>query len=485
MGRYIILFLCILLAFTACDPLVWEDYEPIEDTTGMEEPGEEEPGPGGEVPVVRDSSLIFWAKDFIDGVAVDSSVYEVNGIVGSGIIVSEGSIRNDGSFLVFNDLGAVDLPSVELDTFSALTFSIWLRSYAGGSERLLVKGDVDSNEEKIEIGNDRLRLGVQDSNSENDCFVNESLLTGEWKMLTITVPSLNNGLFNSGNKIRIRGLESEDLSTCELDEILTSFADADMTELGPKLDGEIDNIRIYNRVLTEPEIDSIYMVEKEEFTIANFDFALPRNLISYYTFDEETLVDSKEGLNGVQTSPFSYSEDSPSLSGEGSSADFSALGSSWSVEDSYLDKINAFSASFWLRTDADGYEPLITQGVSPNNNHGIILNTGVISCGTDNYFFGGADFAELVLDNEWHLITLVCEKINQTSDSGDMELYVDSQKQGETLPQSNLDFLNISALYIGTENNGGFFTGQMDNIRFYNKELTQTEIDTIYQSERE
>jgi len=77
-----------------------------------------------------------------------------------------------------------------------------------------------------------------------------------------------------------------------------------------------------------------------------------------------------------------------------------------------------------------------------------------------------------------HLVT--------TYNNGVWRIYVNGVMEGEDLTQTNLITTSNSGLAIGKkgESNGDFFAGKIDDIEFYNVELTPAQVQTIYDQEK-
>lgn len=155
------------------------------------------------------------------------------------------------------------------------------------------------------------------------------------------------------------------------------------------------------------------------------------------------------------------------------------------------------SISFWISyTSSNGTDTFIGESHKPNTNAG---GTTGIRYG-EQYKDGGmgdielyyrdksgnannwvSDASNLANDGNFHHITIVFNTIQ------DVELYVDGQKENMTNTRSqgyNGMQDDVQPVYIGAQNIEGsdvqHIDGAMDDVRLYNKALTNTEVSNLY-----
>jgi hypothetical protein len=83
----------------------------------------------------------------------------------------------------------------------------------------------------------------------------------------------------------------------------------------------------------------------------------------------------------------------------------------------------------------------------------------------------GIDVSALLLDGAWHMFTIT------KASSGSSRLYIDKVNRATT--NSGFGTSSTSALYLGKG-----FIGKMDNLRIYNRALTTSEIETIFNAKQ-
>lgn len=143
---------------------------------------------------------------------------------------------------------------------------------------------------------------------------------------------------------------------------------------------------------------------------------------------------------------------------------------------------SSFSISYWVKTKTIAAG---TQYIWGKVNSAPYYYVGITTAGKSDIFLRGdtmsADTVSLktVTDNKWHNITYI---VNRTSTS---YVYIDgaldktfdiTTKSDETLDNTNL--LRMCASGAGTPSN--YFTGSVDEFRFYNRAISVAEMTRLY-----
>jgi hypothetical protein len=138
----------------------------------------------------------------------------------------------------------------------------------------------------------------------------------------------------------------------------------------------------------------------------------------------------------------------------------------------------------WFRTQSSGEQFLFDTGVAGNRALALSINGSQqfinvwrepTSTSVTRNFATGKPIADLL----WHHVALV-----RNSTTGEVRVYLDGQElvgSGPTLTAGNLSVggpvvLGVAQNSVGSGYNG-MFTGQMDEVRFWNTQRTQTEIN--------
>lgn len=199
-------------------------------------------------------------------------------------------------------------------------------------------------------------------------------------------------------------------------------------------------------------------------------------LVAYYTFDDESCSEAqgKAEYNGVKQGDGTptWSTDIPGAAGK--SLELSNNDAYYQIVTSPFDGKTEYTVNIWLK--AMGNTVVFTHPtVSQNSRIYLEINGGKVggyySYGYDGgYKYFDISVSQLLLDGGWHMLTC-------TYKSSTRKLYIDgtyySSLSGGNTPTAG-----------GYMQLGSGFTGKMDNLRIYNRELTQAEITEIYSAKR-
>lgn len=129
----------------------------------------------------------------------------------------------------------------------------------------------------------------------------------------------------------------------------------------------------------------------------------------------------------------------------------------------------------WSTSTSDGYPfGLRIYNQTDPDNHGKIWvgQYGNSSCNVWPQILS----ERTINDNKWHLILF------QRDDSGNLRLYIDGSLEGEIDASTSCTISNTTELVIGKRNvnyNNRHLTGILDDIRIYNRVLTDAEINAL------
>jgi hypothetical protein len=192
-------------------------------------------------------------------------------------------------------------------------------------------------------------------------------------------------------------------------------------------------------------------------------------LLAYYSFDGQNANDYYGNFNGTIQGGVTSSSDISNSSGY--SMQFDGTGYI-SLPSNPLQNVTTFTLSFWLKTSQNGGIFLI-----PNNFYGydLEIRNNKIYRGINNPIDLPLDVSGLLLNNSWHHLIIV-----ETNTNGPKSLYID----GSLVITANQNASNMTATEAARIGKGysSFpnFNGKMDNVRIYNRALTQSEITEIY-----
>jgi uncharacterized repeat protein (TIGR02543 family) len=267
----------------------------------------------------------------------------------------------------------------------------------------------------------------------------------------------------------------------------------------PYFSGKIDDVRIYNRALTHSEIKQLAGI------VPSCD-VVKDGLVGCYPFDGNANDGSGKGNHGIVNGTTLTTDRAGNVDNA-----YQFSGESWleAPDSSSLDSpTNAVSISMWIYADAfpelipiptdeqpnkttNAFDLLISKGStwsswkSGHRHYSLFVRyDGVLHFKTDPPDVSGSNTNgsySLPLKKWVHLVVMA-----NTENDGQHIFYVNGE---EKLRKTSLGFSTFQAnndpLYIGSAPPMGYqtqrdFQGILDNIRIYNRTLSEAEIQTLY-----
>ena len=260
--------------------------------------------------------------------------------------------------------------------------------------------------------------------------------------------------------------------------------------------GLIDDVQIYDRALTDPEIDLLFRNPGSEAKTAPVTATGP---IAHWKFDEvggTTAFDSA-GTNHGTLSATGATFVPGGMAGNAMSLDKAANGLV-NMGNNLMLGSSDFTVSGWIKT-APGAAPGFGTFVSKHeantaNGYFLSYDHTVIANGANHAFFyagtrtipsGGFQIVDVpvstssVNDGNWHHILGVYRP------SGTTTIYVDGAPLEGSIASSPIA-VNAAAFLIGGANVANvptaFFTGLVDDVQIYDRALADTEIDFLFRN---
>lgn len=216
--------------------------------------------------------------------------------------------------------------------------------------------------------------------------------------------------------------------------------------------------------------------------------AVPQGLMSYYTFDNEDASDVTENeLDGILINDPSFVD--ATVNGKGKALHLNGVkGQYMSIPYNVFKNLNKISASFWIKDFSVGviFSAITTDSVRSDYPR-LIATTGDtfrFYTGYDNYNSTPSFVYQYtsIQSQKWHHVAV-------TSNNGVRTLYIDGVRvdANEGYVGGNNGY-DASKIFIGGNNDGKYdsdcMTMKIDNIRFYQRWLSDDEIKDIYNSEK-
>jgi len=355
-----------------------------------------------------------------------------------------------------------------------MSFNLWVQWNGDNGEirqRILTKWQEGG------IGASEYLFGISDSNSNlqltigssSGMYCNNCTFDNSWHMLSVTSDGTNVKFYVDG---QFKFETTFSATVIEDNEPLIIGAGAASTQLPVYVfNGKMDDVRVYNRSINEQEIQELYNLSNP--------IDLNLGLVAHYPLDGNANDVSGSGNNGTENGGLSF------VTGiNGQAASFDGVDDYIVVPHSGSLALNRpLSLSYWISPEAlngvSGGVPVIVKNSHPDNNFSswmtpdldsIIYQQYPSNSGPQYTFTTGYDFTSqgfyhvVVVRSDNQIKTYINNQLIST-DSADYDAQMDSEN-----------------LFIGYDGGSGFNTlkGLLDDVRIYNRELNQQEIQELY-----
>jgi hypothetical protein len=357
-----------------------------------------------------------------------------------------GYIRKGASFN-----GSSSYIESNVDVFSTTTYSVSLWANVGGYK------NASYNHWSFIINNDQhLVIGENPANTLNIYFSDFSTSNAfytitdptAWHHIVVTRNSNSISIYVNGslaNTFTYTGLSQGTGFKLGTNHVNNAF-----------LDGKLDQVRIFNRVLDETndgEVTTLYNETYASSTKSTTDIFGDGSGVALYELDG----DANDTGRSVDS---------------GQSASFTNTNQNYIQLPSGIDTIlntKNFGLSFWVKAPNAATDAVFSTETT-NSTFQIHANWGF--AGAYSLINGGGSDINLgAVDSNWHHIVV-------TSDgSSSYKGYFDkSYKGASTYRQTS----NVGT-FLGSHPSGGFnLEGQIDQVRIFNRQLSQSDIDSLY-----
>lgn len=274
---------------------------------------------------------------------------------------------------------------------------------------------------------------------------------------------------------------------------------SDVKSFNANLSGLSPRTKYYIRAYAINSLGTSYSDEVIEFiTAASSDsgddggdasgaIVVPQGLMSYYTFDDADASDITENeLDGTLIGDPSFVAETATGNGmalflNGTKEQF------MSIPYNVFNNLTKLSVSLWIKDFSSG---VVFSAISDDylrSDHPRLVagddNKFYFSSGYDNYYTTSS-FSYIytpIQSGEWHHVTV-------TMNDDTRIFYIDGVRVDSNTASSNTNRWKCTKVYIGGDNDGkyksGFMTMKIDNIRFYQRCITDAEVKEIYNNEK-
>jgi hypothetical protein len=215
---------------------------------------------------------------------------------------------------------------------------------------------------------------------------------------------------------------------------------------------------------------------------------VPQGLISYYTFDNEDASDATENeLDGILLKSPGFTD--ATASGRGFALHLNGMKEQYmSIPYNAFKNLKKLSVSFWIKDFSIGviFSAITSDSVRSDYPRLIATTGGTFRfyTGYDNYNTTPAFVYEYtsIQSSEWHHVTVTMNNNTRT-------LYIDGVRVDSNESQAGGgNGYEGTKILIGGNNDGKYnndcMTMKIDNIRFYQRSLSDSEVKEIYESEK-
>jgi hypothetical protein len=248
---------------------------------------------------------------------------------------------------------------------------------------------------------------------------------------------------------------------------------------GYQYKGALDDLRIYDRSLSESEVQSLYNSYEPKISAGSLNkgLVLDMPLTLKYTKDEtsgsEIMTDKTPYSNDGQNYGATINEEGASFDGVN---DYIRAQHSLSLNTP--DEITV-SAWFSTETNSSGHKSIIGKKYSTAWELNIVDNDLYVNANIGgNYYSYFLRKNDVITENNWHHAVLT-----YSSKDGVANLYLDNDIV-DTRNITGLIGTNTNILEIGSRGSSLFWDGKIKNLRLYNRALSETEVKSLYDKGR-
>jgi len=359
-----------------------------------------------------------------------------------------------------------------LDITEEITVSAWIKlTTLGLEQKILAKAQSSTKGYEIFIGSDnkiRSRVGAEDNASERD-LIGDSVSLGNWYHVVMTWDGTTQKLYANGSLSNSKGTSGTS-GNPEYD--LTVGRRSDASSLF--FNGLIDDARVYNRALSAEEVSKLYKGEWVSDT----------GLVGHWEMDEGHggQVRDKSG-NGNHGTIYgaTWGSSAPEWVDDtsGGALEFDGVDDYVEVDDNSIFAGDSVTISFWFKSTMTSSGSLVwKERIGSGGSYWIRMepesNQIRVLFRDSSNNSANITTSQIYNNGEWHYFV-----VTYNGSSG--QIYVDNEEDGSTF-DSIYSWDSDESLYIGAQwGTESFFNGQIDDVRVYNRALSEAEIQKIYE----
>lgn len=363
----------------------------------------------------------------------------------------------------------------QAESANGFTATAWVKANAGMTgDNYILEREWDNLDIMYEGDFGQYHCTMRDSSGSFYFPYSSAAPTGVWTHIACVFDPVLNQMQIYRNGVLEDAVDATGFDTFQDDSVNVGIGRRPIG--GTAFNGSIDDVRIYNRALSQAEIQGLYL-SRTTSIVSN-------GLIGYWKLDETsgTIYDSSPlGNNGTNTGGGTMG--APGVLDKSYIADTNEYVSLTTPNG--LDVTGDVTVSAWIKpstTSNDG--KIFSNYTQPSwlgyklgifSNNKIEFEIGDGSSATVNRSASGGQTLE---PNKWYHV------VGMYSDSGDfLRTYVNGVLD-RSITTTKVMSANNGTAYIGKDapTQTRYFQGNIDDVRVYNRILSDTEIMNLYQS---
>jgi hypothetical protein len=392
------------------------------------------------------------------------------------------ALRLDGSddFVTMTDF-ADNMP-----TISAMA---WVKISGGSSNMIISKSRSGFGTWSISYSNTSrtysCRIFTTDdnrtANSETFSAASHPGIDGKWHHVMCIYDGANISIYVDGAPSGTPGALTGSLNNTSYPFCIGTDSNATTCVAGSSLNGLIDDVRIYNRALSANEITALYNSASTKFNKPNTN--LTNGLIGHWTFDGKDMTPNVRDISGQgnHATISGQSATTTAIGKIGQALGFDGSNDYVDIPD-IIEGLSQVTFSTWVKVnDVSGTTLYIVEQSGASSDPiqidyaaGTGGNVNKYKCSIQTDLPASTNTAlntPQYFDKDWHHI--VC-----TYDGSNVRLYIDGAFTGTANAITGNLVSTTNNLVIGADS--GTWNGSLDDFRIYNRALTATEIQALY-----
>jgi len=446
----------------------------------------------------------FDGKDIPNGRANDISGNSNNGTlknISTTTFYKAGKIGQGFNFDGVNDyVDAGDINTI--DTATALSGCAWLKHKTIDTDDVILSKNSSGNDGFVFFRDEVIAGGTHDvytifvaDSADTDTATlsgtqNSSPLN-KWTHVCFTFKTSSaTGLRLYVNGVEDAGSPASTVNIGAIDAGTNVLSIGDRLDATDPFDGQIDDVRIYNRALSATEVAQLYNMGTAKYDVSPTK-TLASGLVGYWTFDGKDIPGLALDLSGQgnKGNLVNISTSTSRVPGKiGQALNFDGINDLVSLPSAV--KIGAggsSSVSAWFKTTMTTRGAIYAEGSTADGNPFFIIDHNNVNCTVGNIRFGTRNNTGTGLDTlcttglsinngKWHQVVGTFNGTTKT-------IYIDGVSKVTSTPTIGPQTTNsfqIGALQSGSATQSLLFSGSIDDVRVYNRALSSTEVTQLY-----